>query len=80
MTRWLPHSLPVPPFSVLTAVGVLHGNVLTFLSWTAKLSCRADIFYLLYRLLFLFFLDKRTQESSCSLALFFTFQTPTFFL
>lgn len=50
MTSWLPHPLHSPVFffsSILTAAGALHGNVFTFLSWQAKPSHWADIFYLL---------------------------------
>lgn len=44
--------------------------MLTFLSWPAKRSHRADIFHSL-KCLFFFCLDRRTLEPSCSLFLHF---------
>lgn len=74
MSGWLSHPLSLSLYvslfsSILTTAGVLHRNVFTFVSWPAKLSNQADLFFLN---LFNRFscLDKRTQEFSCRLVFF----------
>lgn len=64
---WLSFALPPFPLSsILTAAGVLHENIFTFVGWPAKLSHRAEILCLLNQLSWV---RDKTQQSSCGLVL-----------
>lgn len=46
MSSWVHHSLCTWPFSILTAAGLLHRNVLNLPSWIARLSLIIELAFM----------------------------------